>query len=207
MENFFTGLSFADPVVLFSAQLKGIAITFTKIANDLRLMNSGPLAGFGEISLPAIQPGSSIMPGKVNPVIAEAVCMVGAQVLGNDLTIAIAGQSGGFQLNVMLPVIAYNALQSVGLLYNSARSLADKAIAGFVVNLDTIQNQLGRNPILVTALNSIIGYEKGAEIAKKAYRENRPIKEVAKEMTNLSDLELNRLLDPKHLTEGGINEA
>jgi fumarate hydratase class II len=207
MQNFFTGLSFADPAVQFSSQLKGLAITFTKIANDLRLMNSGPLAGFGEISLPAIQPGSSIMPGKVNPVIPEAVLMVGAQVIGNDLTVALGGQSGNFQLNVMLPVIAYNALQSVDLLYNSSKTLADKALVGFKVNIDVINDQLSRNPILVTALNAIIGYERGAEIAKKAYSENRPIKEVAKEMTGMTDAELNRLLDPKHLTEGGINEA
>lgn len=207
MTNFFTGLSFTDPAVVFSSHLKGTAITFTKIANDLRLMNSGPLAGLGEISLPAIQPGSSIMPGKVNPVIPEAVCMVGAQVLGNDLTVSIGAQAGNFQLNVMLPVIAYNTLQSIDLLYHSARSMADQAIAGFVVNQETISHQLGRNPILVTALNAIIGYERGAEIAKKAYKENRPIKEVAKEMTTLSDAELDRLLDPLHLTEGGINAA
>lgn len=207
MQNFFTGLSFVDPAVEFSSQLRGTAITFTKIANDLRLMNSGPLAGFGEISLPAIQPGSSIMPGKVNPVIPEAVCMIAAQVMGNDLTVSLGGQSGNFQLNVMLPVIVHNTLQSVDLLYNAARSMADKCIAGFTVNTQNIENQLGRNPILVTALNAIIGYEKGAEIAKRAYKENRPIKEVAKEMTNLSDTELDRLLDPKHLTEGGINET
>lgn len=207
MQNFFTGLSFADTVVEFSSQLRATAITFTKIANDLRLMNSGPLAGFGEISLSAIQAGSSIMPGKVNPVIPEAVCMVGAQVMGNDLTVAIGGQAGNFQLNVMLPVIAFNTLQSVDLLSHSATTLADKAIATFTVNLETISHQLNRNPILVTALNSIIGYERGAEIAKKAYKENRPILDVAKEMTNLSEADLKRLLDPQRLTSGGLSET
>lgn len=202
--NYFTGLSSQDIVVAFSGQLRVIAVSLIKIANDLRLMNSGPLAGFGEIALPSLQPGSSIMPGKVNPVIPEAVCMAAAQVMGNDATIGIAGLSGNFQLNTMLPVIAYNILLSIQLISNSARVLADKAIAGFVVNEAHIQEQLSKNPILVTALNPIIGYEKGAAIAKKAYQEKRPIKEVAKEMTNLSEQELTHLLDPKKLTEGGI---
>ena len=144
------------------------------------------------------------MPGKVNPVIPEAVAMVGAQVLGNDATIAIAGQSGNFQLNVMLPVVAYNLLQSIDLLANAARCLADKAIAGFSINHDKINEALDRNPILVTALNPVIGYEKGAAVAKKAYAEGRPVKEVAKELTDLTDEELDRLLDPGSLTEGGI---
>ena len=207
MDNFFMGLSFPTAVVEFSGHLRNTALSLTKIANDLRLMNSGPLTGFAEIILPAIQPGSSIMPGKVNPVIPEAICMISAQVLGNDLTIAIGAQSGNFQLNVMLPVIIYNALQSINLLANGAKGLADLAIAGLTVNLPNINNLLARNPILVTALNSIIGYEKGAEIAKKAYAEGRSVKEVAKEMTNLSDAELSRLLDPQRLTTGGINET
>lgn len=207
MENFFTGLSFTDPVVELSGQLRALAVSLTKICNDLRLMNSGPLAGFAEISLPTIQPGSSIMPGKVNPVIPEAVCMISAQVQGNDLTIALGGQAGNFQLNVMLPVITYNALQSISLLGNACKILADKAIAGFTVNQANISSQLGRNPILVTALNSIIGYERGAEIAKKAYKEGRAVKDVALEMTELSSEELDRLLDPQRLTTGGINEA
>ncbi len=175
-----------------------------KIANDLRWMNSGPLAGIGEIELPALQPGSSIMPGKVNPVIPEAVAMVCAQVIGNDATITIAGQSGNFQLNVMLPVVAHNLLQSIEILANACTTLADSAIAGFTVNQANLDRALDRNPILVTALNPVIGYEKGAAIAKKAYAEGRPIKEVAREMTDLSDAELDRLLDPAALTEGGI---
>ncbi len=207
MQDFFTGLSFTDQIVELSGQLRALAVSLTKICNDLRLMNSGPLAGLGEISLPSIQPGSSIMPGKVNPVIPEAVCMISAQVLGNDLTIALGGQSGSFQLNVMLPIISYNALQSIALLSNGCRVLADKAILGFTVNQANITLQLSRNPILVTALNSIIGYERGAEIAKKAYAEGRAVKDVAQEMTDLSSDELDRLLDPQRLTTGGINEA
>jgi fumarate hydratase, class II len=175
-----------------------------KIANDLRWMNSGPLAGLGEIALPALQPGSSIMPGKVNPVVPEAVTMIAAQVIGNDTTITIAGQSGNFQLNVMLPVIAYNLLQSILLLGIAARNLADHAVAGFAVNGERLREALDRNPILVTALNPIIGYEKGAAIAKKAYAEGRPILEVAAEMTKLDVGELRRLLDPMALTSGGV---
>jgi fumarate hydratase class II len=200
----FEGLSTQDAVVETSGQLRVLAVSLTKICNDLRWMNSGPLAGIGEIALPALQPGSSIMPGKVNPVIPEAVAQVAAQVIGNDVTIMMAGQSGNFQLNVMLPVAIYNLLQSIELLANASNCLADKAIAGFTVNVDRIDAVIGRNPILVTALNPVIGYEKGAAIAKKAYAEGRALKDVAKEMTDLSDAELDRLLDPAALTEGGI---
>jgi fumarate hydratase class II len=205
MTNPFVGLASQDTAVEMSGQLKTLAVTLIKVANDLRWMNSGPLAGLNEIELPALQPGSSIMPGKINPVIPEAVTMVCTQVIGNDTTITLAGQSGNFQLNVMLPVIAYNLLQSVELLSNAARQLADKAIDGFVVRHDTIQLALDRNPILVTALNRVIGYEKGAAIAKKAYAESRPILQVALEMTDLSEEKLKQLLDPARLTEGGIS--
>jgi fumarate hydratase class II len=175
-----------------------------KMANDLRWMNSGPLAGLGEIALPALQPGSSIMPGKVNPVIPEATAMVCAQVIGNDATITIGGQAGNFQLNVMLPVIGYNLVQSINLLANSARLMADKAIAGFTVNEEALTDALSRNPILVTALNSVIGYEKGAAVAKKAYAEGLTVIESALELTDLSEEELKKLLDPAQLTQGGI---
>jgi fumarate hydratase class II len=204
MENYFEGLSSQDAAVEMSGQLKATAVSLMKIANDLRWMNSGPLAGLSEIHLPDLQPGSSIMPGKVNPVIPEAVCMVAAQVIGNDAAITVAGQSGNFQLNVMLPLIAYNLSQSLTLLTNACHLLADKAIAGFTVNQERLNQSLERNPILVTALNAVIGYEKGAEIAKRAYREGRPIKEVAKEMTDLSEDDLDRLLNPLELTRGGI---
>lgn len=203
-DSLFAGLSSQDAAVETSGQLRTLAVSLMKISNDLRWMNSGPLAGIGEIELPALQPGSSIMPGKVNPVIPEAVAMVCAQVMGNDATIAIAGQSGNFQLNVMLPVVAHNLLQSIEILANAATCLADSAIAGFTVNQENLDRALGRNPILVTALNPVIGYEKGAAVAKKAYAEGRPVKDVAREMTDLSDAELDRLLDPAALAEGGI---
>ncbi|NNC63369.1 MAG: aspartate ammonia-lyase, partial [Gammaproteobacteria bacterium] len=169
-------------------------------------MNSGPLAGLAEIELPALQPGSSIMPGKVNPVIPEAVAMVAAQVIGNDATVTVAGQSGNFQLNVMLPVVAYNVLQSIGLLASASRILADSAIEGFAVNESRMQEALDRNPILVTALNPVIGYEKGAEIAKQAYRDGLPVREVAARETDLDEAELESLLDPAELTKGGIRD-
>ncbi len=197
--NKFEALATQDAAVECSGQLKTVAVGLTKVANDLRWMNSGPLAGLGEITLPVLQPGSSIMPGKVNPVIPEAVAMVCAQVIGNDATITIAGQAGNFQLNVMLPVIAYNLLQSIGMLSNAARVLADKAIADFLVNEDTLKSALERNPILVTALNRVIGYEKGAAIAKQAYRERRPILDVVLEQTELSREEAQALLDPAKL--------
>jgi fumarate hydratase class II len=175
-----------------------------KIANDLRWMHGGPLAGLAEIALPALQPGSSIMPGKVNPVIPEATAMVAAEVIGNDMTIAVAGQSGNFQLNVMLPLIASKLIESERLLANVARALADSAIAGFTVNEARLAEALQRNPILVTALNPVIGYEKGAAIAKQAYAEGKPILEVAARQTDLPAGELRRLLDPLELTRGGI---
>jgi fumarate hydratase class II len=203
-DNYFEALSCQDTAVELSGQLKVVGVSLMKISNDLRWMNSGPLAGLGEIALPALQPGSSIMPGKVNPVVPEAVTMIVAQVIGNDATITIAGQSGNFQLNVMLPVIAYNLIQSLELLDIACRNLADHALTGLIVNEARIEAALARNPILVTALNPIIGYEKGAAIAKKAYAEDRPILEVAAEMTDLSIDELRRVLDPLALTAGGI---
>ncbi len=203
-DNYFEALSCQDTAVELSGQLKTTAVSLMKIANDLRWMNSGPLAGLAEIALPAVQPGSSIMPGKINPVIPESVTMVAAQVIGNDATITVAGQSGNFQLNVMLPVIAYNLLQSIELLGNAAGVLADAAIEGFTVNEERLKEALERNPILVTALNPVIGYDKGAAVAKQAYREGRPIREVAAQETSLSDEELKALLDPAELTRGGI---
>jgi fumarate hydratase class II len=204
LDNFFEAMSSQDTAVEVSGILKTTAVSLLKIANDLRWMNSGPLAGLGEISLPALQPGSSIMPGKVNPVIPEAVAMVAAQVIGNDATITVAGGSGNFQLNVMLPVIALNLIQSVELLASASRLLADSAIAGFKVNQARLDEALERNPILVTALNPVIGYEKGAAIAKRAYKEGRAIRDVAVEETDLGAAKLEKLLDPLELTKGGI---
>ena len=203
-DSLFEGLSSQDVAVEASGQLRVLAVSLMKIANDLRWMNSGPLGGIREIVLPSLQPGSSIMPGKVNPVVPEAVTMVCAQVIGNDATIVTAGQSGNFQLNVMLPVVAHNLLQSIDILANASTCLANSAISGFTVNEDKISEALTKNPILVTALNPVIGYEKGVLIAKKAYAEGRPIKDVAREETDLTDDELDRLLDPTDLVKGGI---
>ncbi|MDC7705368.1 class II fumarate hydratase [Vogesella indigofera] len=202
--DYFAAMGAQDTAVALSGQLRTTAVSLMKIANDLRWMNSGPLAGLGEIELEALQPGSSIMPGKVNPVIPEATCMVAAQVMGLDAAIAVAGQSGNFELNVMLPLIASNLLGSIALLANVSRLLADKAIAGFSVNEARLQQALARNPILVTALNPVIGYARAAEIAKQAYREGRAIIDVAAEQTGIDRDELARLLDPAKLTHGGL---
>ncbi|GGD53329.1 class II fumarate hydratase [Pseudoxanthomonas indica] len=203
--NKFEGLAAQDDAVEVSGQLSALAVALTKIANDLRWMNAGPLAGLGEIELPALQPGSSIMPGKVNPVIPEATVMACAQVMGHHTAITVAGQTGNFQLNVTLPLIAANLLESIQLLANVSRLLANDAIAGLKVRQDHIQQALGRNPILVTALNPVIGYEKGAAIAKQAYKENRPVLDVAKEVTGLPEKTLKALLDPAVLAKGGIH--
>ncbi|MCV2884310.1 class II fumarate hydratase [Aestuariibacter sp. AA17] len=199
--NPFSSMSGMDVPVGLSANLRGLAIALMKIANDLRWMNSGPLSGLGEIALPALQPGSSIMPGKVNPVIPESVAMVCAQVIGYDSAIVVAGQSGNFELNVMLPLIGSNLLCSQSLLAKAMLHLADKAIKDFTVNEDKLNSELAQNPVLVTALNPIIGYTKAAEIAKKAYSENREVLDVAKEMTDLSESELKKHLDPVLLTK------
>ncbi len=203
MDNAFVGISAQDSALELSGQLNVLSAVMMKIANDLRWMNSGPLAGLAEIQLPALQPGSSIMPGKVNPVIPEAVAMVAAQITGNHTAITIGAQSGNFQLNVMLPMIATNLLDSLLLAGNALRVLADKAIDGFEVNEANLKKALDANPILVTALNRVVGYEKGAQIAKTAYAQGRPVLDVALEMTDLDEATLKKLLDPARLTEGG----
>jgi fumarate hydratase class II len=203
-DNLFEGLAAQDDLVELSGQLSALAVALMKIGNDLRWMNSGPLAGLGEIALPALQPGSSIMPGKVNPVIPEALCMVCVQVMGLHQAVTIAGQSGSFQLNVMLPLIACALDEMLTLLANAMRALADQAIAGLRVNTERVQAALARNPILVTALNPVIGYERAAAIAKRAYAENRPVLEVALEDSGLDEATLRRLLDPLALTGGGV---
>ncbi|WGL17411.1 class II fumarate hydratase [Microbulbifer bruguierae] len=203
-DNAFAAIASQDTAVEVSGQLNAFAVTLMKIANDLRWMNSGPLAGFGEIALPALQPGSSIMPGKVNPVIAESAAMVAAKVMGNHTTITVAGQSGNFQLNVMLPVVAYALLESIHILASASRILADRAIAGFTVDRLRMAEALAKNPILVTALNPVIGYARAAEVAKAAYTSGRPVLDVAEEMTELARDELETLLDPEKLSRGGI---
>ncbi|MBZ0330480.1 class II fumarate hydratase [Halomonas sp. ANAO-440] len=205
-DSFFASIASQDSAVELSGQLKGLACVVMKIANDLRWMNSGPLAGLGEIELEALQPGSSIMPGKVNPVIPESAAQAAAQVIGLDAAVTVAGQSGNFQLNVMLPLVAYNLLTSITLMSNTARLLADRAIATFKVREESLAAPLARNPILVTALNGVLGYDAAAAIAKQAYQAGRPIIDVAEEQTDLSREELERLLNPDSLTRGGIPE-
>ena len=202
--NYFRSLSSQDAAVQLSSSVKNLSLILMKISNDLRWMNSGPLTGLGEIELEALQPGSSIMPGKVNPVIPEAVAMACVDVIGNDTAVSIASQSGNFQLNVMLPVIAYNLLKSITLMANSMPLLANKAIKTFKVNKQNINESLGKNPMLVTALNREIGYEKAAQIAKKAYIEKRAIIDVAHEETGLPIKKLKILLNPTKLTKGGV---
>jgi fumarate hydratase, class II len=202
--DFFAALGSQDAAVALSGTLKGLAVSLMKIANDLRWMNSGPLAGLAEIELEALQPGSSIMPGKVNPVIPEAVAMAAAQVIGHDAAITIAGQSGNFELNVMLPLVAHNLLESLHLLSRSSELLGERAIASFKVNEAGLHKALARNPILVTALNPAIGYLKAAAIAKRAYAEGRPILDVAEEDSGLDRKTLEALLDPEKLTRGGL---
>lgn len=205
-ENHFEAQATVDAPVELSGQLKTIAVGLMKIGNDLRWMNSGPNSGIGEVELAALQPGSSIMPGKVNPVIEESLTMVCAQVIGNDSAITIGGQAGNFELNVMLPVVAHNLLESIEILSNAARNLADRSVSKLKVKKEAIADMVGRNPILVTALNPIIGYDLAAKIAKKSFAESRPLKEVAKEMTDLSDEELEKALDPIKMTKGGFTE-
>ena len=198
-KNFFTHIGSQDVAISFSGELKSLASSVIKIANDLRWMNSGPLTGLGEISLQALQPGSSIMPGKVNPVICEAALMVCAQVIGNDAAITHGAHLSNFELNVALPMVAKNILSSVELISNAITLLADKGIATFKVNEETLAASLARNPILVTALNPLIGYAKAAEIAKEAYATNRPVIDVANEKTDLGLEKLQEVLDPRGL--------
>ncbi len=205
-ENHFEAQATVDAQVELSGQLKTLAVSLMKVGNDFRWMNSGPNSGLGEIQLQALQPGSSIMPGKVNPVIEESLTMVSAQVIGNDSTITVAGQSGNFELNVMLPVVAHNLLQSIEILANAARNFADKSVAGLQARKEIIKKMVGKNPILVTALNPLIGYDKAAKIAKTAFAENKAVMDVAKEMTELSDEELEKALNPINMTKGGFSE-
>ncbi|MEX1211208.1 MAG: class II fumarate hydratase [Balneolaceae bacterium] len=204
--NHFEAQSTVDAPVELSGQLKTLAVSLMKLGNDMRWMNSGPNSGLGEVELQALQPGSSIMPGKVNPVIEESLTMVCAQVIGNDATITVAGQSGNFELNVMLPVVAHNLLESIRILANAAKNQADRSVATFTVREERLKEMAGKNPILVTALNPLIGYDLAAKIAKKAYAENRAVLDVADEMTDLSREELERALDPIHMTRGGFME-
>ena len=203
-ENHFEAQATVDAPVELGAQLKTLAVSLLKIVNDLRWMNSGPNGGLGEIQLAALQPGSSIMPGKVNPVIEESMAMVCAQVIGYDASISVGGLSGNFELNVMLPMVAHSLLEAIRLLANASRNLADRSVSRIVVREDHINSLTGKNPILVTTLNPLIGYDLAAKIAKKAFAENRPLKAVALEMCDLSEEELDKALDLSKMTRGGF---
>ena len=206
-ENHFEAQATVDAPVELSGQLKTVAVSLLKIANDLRWMNSGPNGGLGEIQLAALQPGSSIMPGKVNPVIEESTAMVCAQVIGYDAAVSVGGLSGNFELNVMLPMVAHSLLESIRLLANTCTNWAARSVSRLVVREDHIRSLIGKNPILVTALNPLIGYDLAAKIAKKAFGENRALKEVALEMCNLSSEDLDAALDPAKMTKGGLTES
>jgi fumarate hydratase class II len=203
--NHFEAQGAQDGAAWASAALNSVAASLIKIANDIRLMNSGPRCGLGEITLPAIQPGSSIMPGKVNPVICEAVIQVGAQVMGHHVAITLGAQWGQLDLNTMLPMMARNLLESTRLLAAVSRVFADKALAGLVANVETCREYVEISPSMATALNPLIGYDAAAEIAKKSFRTRRPVRELAREMTKLSAEEIDRALDPRRQTEPGLD--
>lgn len=205
--SLYKGLSSMDTALELSGHLKTLAMVLLKIANDLRWMNSGPLAGLGEVRLPALQPGSSIMPAKVNPVIPEAVCMAASQVAGYDTAITLAAGSGNFQLNTMLPLIAANLLESINLLTGCCNALETKAVNDLEMNTSNCTSALEKNPILVTALNPEIGYMKAAEIGKIAAKENRTVLDVAIEHTDIDKKRLKELLDPKNLADGNATRV
>jgi fumarate hydratase class II len=203
-EDHFEAQGTMDACVELSGALKVVAVSLLKITNDLRWMNSGPNAGLGEITLTPLQPGSSIMPGKVNPVIEESTAMVCAQVIGYDTAIAVGGMSGSFELNVMMPMIGHSLLESIRLLANATRNLADRSVSGISVRRERVGMLVGRNPVLVTALNPLVGYDLAAKIAKRAQSEGRPLRDVALEMADLSEKQIDRALNPERLTRGGI---
>jgi fumarate hydratase class II len=203
--NRFEAMGGKDAAVETSGALKTIAASLTKIANDIRWLASGPRCGIGEISIPSLQPGSSIMPGKVNPVIPEAVLMVAAQVVGNDATITLCGMGGNFELNVMMPVIAYNLLQSIEILANSSGLLAEKCVEGIQANRERCEELVERSLAMVTSLVPKIGYDAAAEIAKESVRTGKTVRELCTEKSVLPPDELAQALDPRGQTEGGIH--
>ena len=202
--NHFQAQSTLDNVVEASGSLKTVAVSLMKICNDIRWLGSGPRGGIGEIELPEVQPGSSIMPGKVNPVIPESVCQVAAHVIGNDAAIAVGGQSGNFEINVMMPVCAYNLLQSIDLLAAAARNLDEQCVRGLKAT-SAGPDMVERGLAIVTTLVPHIGYDDSAAIAKEAQATGKTVKEVAIEKTNLSSDELDEILDPTGMTEPGLS--
>ena len=204
-DNHFESQAARDACVEASGALKTVAVSLIKIANDIRFLGSGPRCGLGELRLPAVQPGSSIMPGKINPVMCEVVIQAGAQVIGHDATVTFAGSFGNFELNTMMPVIAYNLLQSVELLTNSARRFSERCLAGLDVNETKCADNAERSLALGTALTTEIGYDRAAQIVKAAHEQGKTVREVAREVTGLSDDQLDQLLDP-HRQAGIFNE-
>ncbi|MCL4868401.1 MAG: aspartate ammonia-lyase [Anaerolineae bacterium] len=205
-DDLFESMQSMGDAVHFSGALRTLAQDMARIANDFRLLSSGPSTGLDEIRLPPVQPGSSIMPGKVNPVLAEMLNMAMYQVMGNDLTVMLAGQAGQLELNVMMPIIAYNLFQSMDILINSLNAFNEKCLIGVQANREKATGWLAKNAILVTALNPVIGYLKGAEVAKEAMASNRTVREVVVEKGYLSGEEVDRLLDVRSLTDGGIHK-
>ncbi len=203
-DNHFEAQAAKDAVVMASGALKTVAVSLFKIANDLRWLSSGPRTGLGEIRLPALQPGSSIMPGKVNPVIPEMVCQVAAQVIGNDSAIAWGGANGNLELNVMMPMMAHNLLDSIGLLASASSTFRERCVDGIEADADRARRLVESNLIVVTALNPRIGYDRAAEVAKEAYASGRTIRDVVLDMGLMEPEELDEVLDIKRMTEGGI---
>jgi len=203
-ENHFEAQAAKDPCVATSAALKSCAVTLYKIANDIRFLGSGPRCGLGELQLPAVQPGSSIMPGKVNPVMAESLIQVCAQVIGNDAVVTLGGLSGNFELNVMMPLIAYNLLQSIDLLGGAVAAFEERCLQGLSADRQRCEGLIEESLAMCTALAPVIGYDRAAEIAKHAYQHGKTVREVARERLDMEETELDRLLDPRPMTEPGI---
>jgi fumarate hydratase, class II len=203
-DDLFESMQSHGDSVFFSGALRTVAQDLIRIANDIRLLSSGPTTGLNEITLPPVQPGSSIMPGKVNPVLAEMLDMAMFHIIGNDTTVMLAAQAGQLELNVMMPIIAHNLNEAMIVMTGAVNAFTEKAIVGLVVNRDRAEAWLAKNPILVTALNPIIGYQKGAEVAKKSLAENRSIKEIVVELGYMTAEEVDKALDARQMTEGGI---
>jgi len=203
-DDLFESMQSHQDAVFFSGALRAAAQDLTRIANDIRLLSSGPTTGLAEITCPPVQPGSSIMPGKVNPVLAEMLNMAMFHVMGNDLTVMLSAQAGQLELNVMMPIIAHNLFEAMHVMIGSVNAFTDKCVVGLVANREKAEGWLAKNPILVTALNPVIGYQKGAEVAKKALAEGRSIKEIVVELGYMSAEEVDKALDARKMTEGGI---
>ena len=206
-DNLFESMQSMQDPVFFSAALRNVAMDFTRIANDVRLLSAGPTTGIAELTCPTVQPGSSIMPGKVNPVLAEMLNQSMYHVMGNDTAVNMSGAAGQFELNVMMPIISHNLNEMMQVMIGSIRAFTDKLMVGLVANAETAEGWLARNPILVTALNPIIGYNNGAAVAKKSLAEGKSVKQVVLEMGLMSEAELDEALDPRAMTEGGIREG